>query len=88
MAKRNRYKDERFGVGENEQKVWTVYPHATFFGVDDKSKFPHPEKCVCEVYESDDWDAPVIGSGDTYEEAWANAVKNLPKKSQKAVSGK
>lgn len=61
----------------NEDKVWAVYPDATFFGVDDKSKFPHPEDCVCEVYESEDFDAKVIGTGNTYDEAWADAASRL-----------
>ncbi len=64
----------------NEQAVWKVYPEATFWGVDDKSKFPHPEQCVCQVYRSGDInDTTVIGEGDTYEEAWADAVKRLRK---------
>jgi hypothetical protein len=78
--KGSKYKMERFGVGANEQAVWKVYPEATFWGVDDKSKFPIPENCACEVYESEDINAKVIGSGDTYEEAWADARKNLPKR--------
>jgi hypothetical protein len=78
--KGSKYKMERFGVGANEQAVWKVYPKATYFGVDAKKNFPHPEQCVCEVYESDDWNAPVIGTGDSYEEAWADARKNLPKR--------
>jgi len=69
----------------NEQAVWKVYPEATYFGVDDKSKFPHPENCVCQVYDNsglDDKgnfiDSKVIGEGNTYEEAWADAVRRLP----------
>ncbi len=61
----------------NEEAVWKVYPKATYFGVDAKKNFSHPEFCVCEVYQSDDWDAPVIGTGDTYEEAWADAATRL-----------
>src|SRR5271157_3566234 len=62
----------------NEQAVWDVYPKATYFGVDAKKNFPNPEMCVCQVYRSDDLNAPVIGEGDTYEEAWADAVAKLP----------
>ena len=62
----------------NEDAVWAVYPKATYFGVDAKKNFSHPENCVCEVYRSDALAAPVIGSGDTYEEAWADAVAKLP----------
>ena len=61
------------------EAVWAVYPEATFFGVGDKSKFPVPASCVCEVYESEAFNAKVIGSGDTYEEAWADAAKRLEK---------
>lgn len=68
----------------NEQAVWRVYPEATYFGVDDKSKFPHPENCVCQVYDNSGLggngkfiDSKVIGEGDTYEEAWADALKRL-----------
>ena len=57
-----------------EEKVWELCPAATFFGVDDKRGNPN---AVCEVYESEDLDAKVIGEGDTYEEAWQNALKNL-----------
>ena len=64
----------------NEQAVWAVYPKATYFGVDDKKNFPHPEWCVCQVYKSGALNAKVIGEGDTYEEAWADAAKRLPKK--------
>ena len=43
----------------NEQAVWAVYPKATYFGVDAKKNFPNPEMCVCQVYESDAFDAKV-----------------------------
>jgi hypothetical protein len=42
-----------------------------------KKNFPHPEMCACEVYKSDALNAPVIGTGDTYEEAWADAARRL-----------
>jgi hypothetical protein len=61
----------------NEQAVRRVYPKATYFGVDAKKNFPHPEQCVCQVYESEDFNAKVIGDGDTYEEAWADVLKRL-----------
>jgi hypothetical protein len=61
----------------NEQAVWKVYPKATYWGVDAKKNFPHPEMCACEVYKSDALNAPVIGTGDTYEEAWADAARRL-----------
>lgn len=67
----------------NEQAVWEVFPKATYFGVDDKSKFPIPSNCVCQVYESDAFDAKVIGDGDTYNEAWADAASKLPKGKKK-----
>lgn len=73
----SKYKKVRFGIEANEQKVWAVYPEATFWGVDDKSKFPIPENCACEVYESEDINAKVIGEGDTYAEAWADAARRL-----------
>ncbi len=72
----------------NEQAVWEVYPEATYFGVDAKKNFPIPSHCVCQVYESDAFEAKVLGDGDTYEEAWADAVKNLPKKRKSSVSSK
>ena len=61
----------------NERKVWKVYPKATFFGVDDKSRFEKPEWCTCEVYQSDALHSKVIGTGDTYDEAWADAASRI-----------
>jgi hypothetical protein len=60
-----------------EEKVWKLCPTATYFGVDAKRGNPN---AVCEVYESDAFDAKVIGEGDTYEEAWKDALKNLTAK--------
>jgi hypothetical protein len=62
---------------KNEQKVWAKYPEATYFGVDDKKNFPNPAFCVCQVYESGDLNAKVIGDGDSYNEAWADAASKL-----------
>jgi hypothetical protein len=60
----------------NEQAVWAVYPEATFWGVDAKRGRPNAH---CLVYQSEEVEK-VIGEGDTYEEAWADAVSRLPKK--------
>jgi hypothetical protein len=65
-----------------QNKVWAVYPNATYWGVDAKKNFPGPF-AACEVYESDDLDAPVIGEGDSYLEAWKDAASRLPKRKAK-----
>jgi hypothetical protein len=65
----------------DQKKVWKVYPQATYWGVDDKKNFG--PLAACEVYQSDAFDAPVIGEGNTSGEAWADAVKRLPKKAKK-----
>ena len=57
-----------------QKKVWKLCPTATHFGGDgDKED-------SCEIYESDDMDAKVLGKGRTYAAAWKDALKNLTKK--------